>query len=138
MFKKRRAQNWVVLRSEPGCQPQRSHTDYLPEDVYQLSDDGIPLACVVACMDETYFDVWPGAIRCFDTQPEKTFRHMRLKLNAGDMLVFRGDLVHGGAAFDKLNVRIHAYLDVRSVKRTNNATHYMDAQEGRDDILSRE
>ncbi len=137
MFEKHRSQDWVVLRSDPGCLPQRSHTDYLPRHVKHLSDDDMPLACVIACMDGTYFDVWPGAIRCFDEEPGKTFQHKRVMLNAGDMLVFRGDLVHGGAAFDLLNVRVHAFLDVRSVKRVKNSTHYMDAQEGRGDILAR-
>jgi len=50
---------------------------------------------------------------------------MRLTLNAGDMLIFRGDLVHGGAAFDKLNVRVHFYLDVPGEERTSNTTNYM-------------
>jgi hypothetical protein len=137
MFEKRRSQDWVVLRSEPGCLAQRSHTDYLPKNVAHLSDDDMPLACVIACMDQTYFDVWPGAIRCFDEVAGKVFHHKRVMLNAGDMLVFRGDLVHGGAAFDLLNVRVHAYLDLRKVKRERNVTHYMDAEEGRGDVVGR-
>lgn len=52
----------------------------------------------------------------------RNFKAMQLKLNAGDVLLFRGDLVHGGAAWaaddvDGCNVRIHAYLDVEGVKR---------------------
>jgi hypothetical protein len=43
---------------------------------------------------------------------------MQVKLNKGDVLVFRGDLVHGGAACGEVeNVRIHAYLDVEGAER---------------------
>ena len=34
----------------------------------------------------------------------------QLQLQAGDALVFRGDLMHGGA-FEQFNMRIHVYLD---------------------------
>jgi ectoine hydroxylase-related dioxygenase (phytanoyl-CoA dioxygenase family) len=57
----------------------------------------------------TLFDVWPGAIR-FDTS--RKFKHLQIKLQAGDVLIFRGDLVHGGAAVHEANVRIHAYMEV--------------------------
>jgi hypothetical protein len=72
----------------------------LPED----EDDEMPLAWLA----------WPGAICCFDAHPREnvqSFSHVQLKLNTGDMVIVRGDLVHGGAAFDNLNVRVHAYLD---------------------------
>ena len=139
MFAKHRSQDMVVLRSEPGCSAQRSHTDYLPEDVGDLPDELMPLGCVVACMDKTFFDVWPGAIRCFEppTVVGKAFEHVRLELNTGDMVLFRGDLVHAGASFDALNVRIHTYLDVRRAKRSQNTTNFVDAEEGRVDILPR-
>lgn len=59
------------------------------------SDEKMPLACLVALMDDTAFDVWPGAIRFDESRKIKSLQE---RLNAGDMLVFRGDLVHGGAA----------------------------------------
>ena len=34
-----------------------------------------------------------------------------LELAVGDMLVFRGDLVHFGAGYDVQHFRIHAYID---------------------------
>ena len=48
-------------------------------------------------------------------------------LNAGDMLVFRGDLVHGGAAVgEQGNVRIHAYIGViRPKDESIDETFYM-------------
>jgi hypothetical protein len=48
------------------------------------------------------------------------------------VLIFRGDLVHAGAAYggEIENVRIHAYLDVKGVKRPKHGdgvehTHFM-------------
>jgi hypothetical protein len=127
LFQKRRPMDMVLLRSVNGCSAQRAHTDYTMEEMSKVRDDFVPLGCVIALMDDTYFDVWPGAIRCYEAPPEgTTFEHVRLKLKAGDMLVFRGDLVHGGAAYSKENVRIHTYLDVRGVKRADNVTFFMD------------
>jgi hypothetical protein len=61
---------------------------------------------------------------------------MQVKLNKGDVLVFRGDLVHGGAACGEVeNVRIHAYLDVEGAERPKHddgveMTHFMCDEEG--------
>ena len=129
MFPGKTPRDMVVLRSDPGCSVQRAHTDYTAGALRKVlgDDDKVPLACVIALMDETRFDVWPGAIRCFDLPDDApVFPHLQLTLNAGDMLVFRGDLVHGGAAFAVANIRLHMYLDVQGVRRVNNKTFYMD------------
>jgi hypothetical protein len=55
----------------------------------------VPLACLVALTDGTLFDVWPGAI-CFDSS--RFYKPLQIKLRSGDVLIFRSDLVHGGAA----------------------------------------
>jgi hypothetical protein len=60
------------------------------------------------------FDVWPGAIR-FDAS--RKFKPMKVRLQAGDVLIFRGDLVHAGAGVEKANVRLHAYMDVKGKPR---------------------
>ena len=103
----------AVLRSEPGCRPQIPHTDYaeaLDESPwYNWKTDQVPLGCVVALQDGTVFDVWPGSIR-FNFEGH-TFCHQQLVLNRGDVVVFRGDLVHAGAGFDHCNVRVHCYLE---------------------------
>ena len=92
----------------------KAHTDFSEEPV-KNSDERMPLACFVALMDDTAFDVWLGAIR-FDES--RKIKPLQVRLNAGDMLVFRGDLVHGGAAVgERENVRIHAYIDVEGVIR---------------------
>ena len=108
----------VTLLSKLFCEAQLAHTDFSPDTLSNvlLDDNKMPLACLVVLMDGTVFDVWPGAIR-FDKNCD--FKPMHLKLRVGDVLIFRGDLVHAGAALtgDVENVRIHAYLDVEGVVR---------------------
>lgn len=114
----------VLLVSKPGgCLPQRAHTDYRKEAFCKVA---VPLCCLLALEDNTPFDTWPGAIN-FDSSVER--EHCTVILNRGDLLVFRGDLVHAGAAFGQRNVRIHAYLDVPGVDREKDVTCYMDGEE---------
>jgi ectoine hydroxylase-related dioxygenase (phytanoyl-CoA dioxygenase family) len=63
--------------------------------------------------DNTTLDV-------FDDQGE----HKLLALDAGDILLFRSDLVHAGSAYTEDNLRLHAYLDSPFVKRITNRTWY--------------
>jgi len=109
----------TVLRSEAGCQAQLPHTDHFqrpphlsPEEPWYdwscFDSTNIPLGCLVALEDDTFLDVWPEAIRFDQTRVSQC--HI-LRLKRGDVVLFRGDLVHAGAAFDKLNVRVHCYLE---------------------------
>ncbi len=75
----------------------------------------MPLAGLIALTDDTGFDVWPCAIR-FDSS--RKYKPMQIRLRAGDILLFRGDLVHAGAAVGLVeNVRFHVYLDVDGIER---------------------
>lgn len=35
----------------------------------------------------------------------------KVNLNKGDILLFRGDLVHSGSGYDDFNHRLHCYMD---------------------------
>ena len=126
-FPQHQANDGVVLVSKSGCVSQAAHADYQYDEVGDDEDASMPLGLIVALMDETYFDAWPRAIRYDDV---KKYEHKQLVLNAGDVLVFRGDFFHAGAAFDKLNVRLHYYLDMEGVERTRNVTFYADEKNG--------
>ena len=52
-----------------------------------------------------------GRSVCVTDNTRFELRHKTLLLNAGDVLCFDGDLEHAGAAYDKLNTRVHVYLD---------------------------
>jgi len=78
-------------------------------------------------MDNTPLDVWPGSIGGGGAE-KGLFAHSQIRLNRGDALVFRGDLVHGGAAFDTFNARLHVYLDNNKGQREPNRTHLVKGQ----------
>ena len=86
------------------------------------------LLCV---MPETYFDVWPRAfgkhIRPFKrVKHREQFQHKRICLQPGELIVFRGDLVHAGAPFANFNVRVHIFLDHPHIPRRKDSTFFID------------
>jgi ectoine hydroxylase-related dioxygenase (phytanoyl-CoA dioxygenase family) len=49
-------------------------------------------------------------------------RKKQLSLNCGQIVVFRGDLIHAGSAYIQDNYRVHCYLDAKHTKRRHDAT----------------
>jgi hypothetical protein len=107
---------WVVIQSEAGCREQPAHTDYEPQP--QLDNEYVPLALFLALMPNTRLHVWPGLTT-------NSLKHT-IELQSGDAILFRGDLVHAGAAYDTKNLRMHCYLDSQFSKRTANSTWLVD------------
>ena len=117
----------VALRSQPGCQRQAAHCDYIPDDVFLDTDDvNVPLLFMLALEDDTKLDVWPGSHKL--VRDIRAARRMlpivrkTLTLQAGDAVLFRGDLVHAGSEYSKQNTRLHVYLDSPAVPRDPNRT----------------
>ena len=89
--------------------------------------------------DDTYITVWPTShnltrtpvcthvgseghiIRSFGLEV-KNLQHT-LVLNKGDVLYFRGDMLHAGGAFDNRNIRVFGYADNPNVPRRADATY---------------
>jgi hypothetical protein len=101
-------------------------------DWSEKNEAQVPLAAMVALMDDTYLDVWPEAIRFDQTN---VFQCQRVLLKAGDVLVFRGDLAHAGADFSQFNLRVHSYLEPldgtferQREKDGTEVTYYMDEE----------
>ena len=97
----------VVLHSAAGCAQQPWHTDFDPIALKK----GVaikPAGVILAIEDKTYFEEYPDK------------KHV---LDAGDVLVFDGDVVHAGSSYSKSNVRLHAYIDSCDVVRTANTTY---------------
>ena len=134
-FPLRRPSDLVMLVSESGCQRQREHSDYTQANLLRVgeNDDRMPLACIIALQDGTTIDVWPGSIRWAEKKEtendsstfNKSLVPLKVTLNRGDVLFFRGDLVHAGAASTLFNIRLHIYLDVDGVSGSANYTFYM-------------
>lgn len=130
VFPKRTSNDHVFLLSEPGCADQRAHCDWDPDLGQELTDDGVfggyPLGALLALEPNTALNVWPNSIG-FD--PHTSYGHERIVFGAGDLLLFRADLIHSGASFGESNLRVHCFMDRRSVKRDENMTYYMDEWE---------
>lgn len=104
--------HWVVLHSKSGSKRQQPHHDYEPSDeLSNCPENKFPLAILCTLMDNTTLNVW------LDGKEELA------RLNKGDILVFRGDFIHAGSAYENENVRMHCYLDSPLVPRIPNRTH---------------
>lgn len=117
----------VLIRSDPPCAAQMAHCDYAPHaDLLASTDSTIPHLLLIALEDSTSLDVWPRSHRLLRGAAEarKPLRALRVQLDRGDALLFRGDLVHAGSAYtNKTNIRVHIYLDTPCVKRIKDRTY---------------
>ena len=118
-----RPSSMVVLESLPGCQRQAAHCDYIPtEDLLALEDDEMPLLFLLAVEPNTTLDLWPMSHRILRGQTGDRIRRVTVRLNPGDAIVFRADLVHAGSAYTEQNRRVHVYLDNTDHHRDPNRT----------------
>ena len=60
---------WSILESMEGCQQQRHHTDFAPEDLAGRDPTEIPLSMLVAVQDGTKLCIWD------DEYAQATFHH---------------------------------------------------------------
>ena len=123
----RQATDFVILESLPGCQVQAAHVDYVPDAaLLETTDETVPLLAVIALQDDTTLEVWPQSHRL--VRRARMTRHTphvsrkTVSLAAGDVIVFRGDLIHAGSAYTAHNLRLHAYIDHPTVPRPPNKT----------------
>lgn len=109
---------WRALHSQSRCKKQRLHYDYQPD---QCRSEGKPASfrkpcsVIAALQDGARLLVWDAARRATET----------VVLNAGDVLVFDGDVGHAGADYHVGNTRVHVYLDVPSVDRDPDNVWYV-------------
>ena len=128
---------WVGIRSEPSGHEQHLHTDWTKSDWEQAMDPSPssrtmrrknrngdhsivpPASLIVALEDNTVLRVSPKSSIDYEAQ-----KITLIQLKKGQICVFRANLVHGGARYEEVNIRIHAFLDPLSCVRSTNATHY--------------
>lgn len=114
--------NYVLLYSKAGCSNQLAHSDYIPSkelEIYQT-----PLNAIIALESNTKLHIWNKSINIVTEKylPVKPINRTILYLNKGDILLFRGDLIHAGSDYDIDNIRLHLYLDNNLVPRLPNRT----------------
>lgn len=125
-------ENMVIITSEPGCKRQVAHCDYEPTaQLANCPEKYFPCGLLVAVERHTKIVGWPNTIRLSTMQRDyaeeiarEPFEAFVVHLDPGDVLVFRGDLIHAGAEYESHNCRIHAYLDTPCVSRKGNRTWY--------------
>lgn len=119
---------WNVIKSKAGCQDQAPHCDYVPDlPLARAPDEKMPLSVLVSLMPGTQLNIWPNSIRLVSLGG-RMLKEMEpipcevLKLDAGDVLVFRGDFIHAGSSYSKDNYRLHMFFDSDLVPRDFNTT----------------
>lgn len=86
----------TAIRSLPGCKQQAEHCDRAMEGSFaQMRLADVPLSVLWALEDGTRLVV----------------EGYEVELRKGEMIIFRGDKCHAGAAYNSMNTRVHAYLD---------------------------
>lgn len=122
--------NWVMLRSKAGGEEQVPHQDFPKREVTHARagigfnrdnevqiQPSIQAGIIIALMNNTKLIVYEGCFNDADMAKRK-----ELLLDAGECIIFRGDLVHAGAAFEEDNYRIHATLTIPEVPWDPDAT----------------
>jgi hypothetical protein len=120
-------QDPVLILSDKGCLEQTPHCDYDPSTFSGHDQSGsVPYGAILALQDETRFVVWAGSHLCARATTSRILSKCEkriLLLNKGDVLFFRGDLIHAGASYTEENIRLHAYLDHHAVTRHPDRTY---------------
>jgi len=125
----------VLIRSEPGCavQPPHCDADLTAASVASACTTSAtrfaPCAMLVAIQEGSYFDAWPNTPELMRTSalrlcaaPAESVPHVLVFLQPGDVILFRGDLVHAGSAYTKANTRFHMFLDHATIPRHPDVT----------------
>jgi hypothetical protein len=115
-----------VLRSDGSSERQLLHSDYDENAMFRNYTDkghfsGIPLVVIVPLCDNTPFLVMPGAFARGDVDPvtgrcklENPANTIRVEMKRGQIMLFRADLLHAGAAFQlpegESNYRMHIFV----------------------------
>ena len=74
----------------------------------------IPVNAIVALENQTQIHVWPASHRLLrhELTTNTTINKLTLNMSTGDLLLFRGDLLHCGSEYNNCsNIRLHCYLD---------------------------
>ena len=96
-----RVEQFVMVRSLPGCKQQWPHTDYNMDFRHGslYNEYPAPLGAILALQDGTTL-----MVRGADGDMEK------VGIPRGCMLLFHGGIVHAGSAYEEQNVRVHTFI----------------------------
>ena len=111
-------EEWVVLKSLPGGSEQEPHHDFPSFETgrARATYNTIQGGLIIGLMDQTQLIVFESCFTEADMSKKKI-----IKFNAGDCVLFRGDLVHAGASYEHENYRIHSTITVKGIEWQQNA-----------------
>ena len=110
----------VILEARPmpnaPLSEQCPHCDYGPE-LFTVDSGTIPHSALLAIEDDTSLVVWKGSHKFM--RPPMLVNHMynvkdlgrgtTILLRKGDVIIWRGDLIHAGARYTESNLRLFVY-----------------------------
>jgi hypothetical protein len=103
-----------LLVSFPGCQRQEWHTDYDHNSGSARRNFAVLLGLQCSQLDYCAYNADSILV-----QDKVSFRR-------GDLVIFRGDMVHAGSAYKSVNARVHFYIDsVTHPARSPNLASYV-------------
>ncbi|KAL3665165.1 hypothetical protein V7S43_009794 [Phytophthora oleae] len=120
-FPAAQASAWNVLKSLPGGPAQAPHRDFPVNmgDAFDFWDyTQLPGSMMLAVQDDTILHGYGGWNRIAADLKE----HVLIRLNRGDVIMFRGEFIHAGAGYDTTNIRIHCFLEPPAFQHAPNTT----------------
>lgn len=99
-------------------------------------NDSFPVGVIISLHDGGELHVWPGS---FDTMDVNEKDRVTVRLNAGDIILFHGALIHAGAGYEgddgEYHLRLHFYTQTAHgrdawpvVNKTELVRHIDDAE----------
>jgi hypothetical protein len=114
-----RSNRWVFLKSLPGGELQQPHRDFMNLEILQGFHQTKSFVCgmVLSLMENTRIRYYKEAFGAIKKEDEEF-----LDLDAGSIVIFRGDFAHSGVGFQNENVRIHCFLNVHGIPEFKDVT----------------
>jgi hypothetical protein len=109
--------------------PQEAHRDWPHEQLMDHKSAGFPVGVLISVMDGGKLHLWPDSL---DSEEVNRADMVTVELNAGDIVLFNGALVHAGAGYaaaddteGEVHFRVHFYTcstEHRRVWHVSNTT----------------
>jgi ectoine hydroxylase-related dioxygenase (phytanoyl-CoA dioxygenase family) len=100
--------NASIIKSENGSKMQDPHIDWNNLLVQKCERCDIPNFALYALDDDTTIEIWNESHKLFLEKhfPKKPIFRETIKLNKGDIIIWKACFVHAGSAYQKENWRL--------------------------------
>jgi ectoine hydroxylase-related dioxygenase (phytanoyl-CoA dioxygenase family) len=111
-----------IIKSYENCKEQNAHVDYNVDGRFLSklkSCKRPPLNALLSLQRNTRLKVYPQSHKLMcrsykvlrrSKRIQKTIKPIYIKIPVGSAVIFRGDCVHAGCSYKKVNKRIHTFL----------------------------